>query len=415
MEVRKGYIRTDAGVVPNDWNVANLKSRIAITHGFGFKGEFFRDTGHYRLTTPGHFFEPGGFRDIGAKQKYYVGPLPKGYVLKEGDLIIAMTEQAEGLLGSAALVPVSGEYLHNQRLGKVVLLSNEVSLKFLYRVFNTAFFRAHVRETAAGTKVKHTSPVKLLEIRVPLPPSTVEQEAIAGALADADAWIESLEQLIAKKRQIKQGAMQELLTGKRRLPGFSGEWRFVPISEVAEITTGSRNTQDSVTDGAFPFFVRSQKVERIDSYSFDGEAVLTAGDGVGTGKVFHYVNGKFDAHQRVYRLANFDKRINGYFFYLYFSIHFYSRIMQMTAKSSVDSVRREMIADMLVPLTPSKDEQNQVASVLLEMDSEVSELENKLTKARRIKASMMQELLTGRIRLVKPTAVNARSAEAAHA
>src|SRR5262245_31332429 len=83
-------------------------------------------------------------------------------------------------------------------------------------------------------------------------------------------------------------------------------WKNVPIEEVAKITTGGKNTQDSVEDGAFPFFVRSHNVERINSYSFDGEAVLTAGDGVGTGKVFHYINGKFDAHQRVYRISDFS-------------------------------------------------------------------------------------------------------------
>src|SRR5213596_2856254 len=83
------------------------------------------------------------------------------------------------------------------------------------------------------------------------------------------------------------------------------EWGLERVREVASITTGKRNTQDRVEDGAFPFFVRSQTVESINSYSFDGEAVLTAGDGVGTGKVFHYIHGKFDFHQRVYRISNF--------------------------------------------------------------------------------------------------------------
>ena len=133
-------------------------------------------------------------------------------------------------------------------------------------------------------------------------------------MSDADALIESLEQLLIKKRQLKQGAMQELLTGKNRLPGFEinpgykqtevgvipEDWDLDDIENLAHITTGGRNTQDRIDDGQYPFFVRSQTAERINSYSYDGEAVLTAGDGVGTGKVFHYINGKFDAHQRVY-------------------------------------------------------------------------------------------------------------------
>ncbi|HER26723.1 MAG TPA: hypothetical protein ENI69_06405 [Rhodospirillales bacterium] len=137
------------------------------------------------------------------------------------------------------------------------------------------------------------------------------------------------------------------------------DWDIDHIENLATITTGSKNTQDRVADGEYPFFVRSQTIERINTYSFDGEAVLTAGDGVGTGKVFHYIDGKFDAHQRVYRISNFCDRLNGYFFYLYFSSNFYDRIMQMTAKSSVDSVRRDMIARMLVTLPPTRKEQTE--------------------------------------------------------
>lgn len=141
-------------------------------------------------------------------------------------------------------------------------------------------------------------------------------------------------------------------------------------------------------------------MERINSYSFDGEAVLTAGDGVGTGKVFHYINGKFDLHQRVYKISDFCSFLDGYFFFLFFSNYFYNRIMSMTAKSSVDSVRREMIADMQIPL-PSVEEQRAVATVLSDMDSEISLLENRREKTRSLKQGMMQELLTGRIRLVQ--------------
>jgi len=82
------------------------------------------------------------------------------------------------------------------------------------------------------------------------------------------------------------------------------DWKVDSIINQASITTGAKNTQDRIGDGRYPFFVRSQTVEKINSYSFDGEAVLTAGDGVGTGKVFHYINGKFDYHQRVYKISN---------------------------------------------------------------------------------------------------------------
>lgn len=176
------------------------------------------------------------------------------------------------------------------------------------------------------------------------------------------------------------------------------DWDFAPIVEVASITTGSRNTQDRIDDGVYPFFVRSQTVERINSYSFDGEAVLTAGDGVGTGKIFHYINGKFDLHQRVYKMSNFSDRLIGYYFFVYFSNKFFDRIMSMTAKSSVDSVRREMIADMIVPLPPPL-EQRAIAEALSDADALIAALDALIAKKRDLKQGAMQQLLTGKKRL----------------
>jgi type I restriction enzyme S subunit len=195
-------------------------------------------------------------------------------------------------------------------------------------------------------------------------------------------------------------------TEKQPAPGYKltelGEipqdWEIEKIGRIVSITTGNRNTQDRLPDGKYPFFVRSQKIESIDSYSFDGEAVLTAGDGVGTGKIFHYINGKFDYHQRVYLIHNFGDRIAGYYFYIYFSNFFYDRIMSMTAKSSVDSVRRETISEMQISLPP-KEEQTAIANALSDVDSLLNELEALIEKKQAIKTATMQQLLTGKTRL----------------
>lgn len=171
------------------------------------------------------------------------------------------------------------------------------------------------------------------------------------------------------------------------------DWDIDYIKNLAVIKTGSRNTQDRIENGLYPFFVRSQTVERINSYSYDGEAVLTAGDGVGVGKVIHYVNEKFDCHQRVYRISDFSKKLNGYYFYLYFSNNFLNRIMQMTAKSSVDSVRMDMIANMQIPLPPTKTEQIAIAKALSDADALINSLEKLIAKKRYIKQGAMQQLL----------------------
>lgn len=176
------------------------------------------------------------------------------------------------------------------------------------------------------------------------------------------------------------------------------DWETELIGRLANIKTGSKNTQDRVADGAYPFFVRSQEIERINSYSFDGEAVLTAGDGVGTGKVFHYINGRFDVHQRVYRISDFSERLDGSYFYYQFSNRFYGRIASMTAKTSVDSVRMDMIAEMAIPLPPVS-EQRQIARALSDIDALIETMDKLIDKKRALKQGAMQQLLTGRTRL----------------
>jgi type I restriction enzyme S subunit len=238
-----------------------------------------------------------------------------------------------------------------------------------------------------GSALQEIPIATLRNFSIALPPTITEQEAIAGALSDADAWIESLEQLIAKKRQIKQGAMQELLTGKRRLPGFSGKWETKRLGDLAQIKTGSRNNEDKVELGEYPFFVRSDTVERINTYSHDCEAILVPGEGR-IGEIFHYMVGRFDVHQRVYAITQFVEAVSPRFLYFYMKSNFGVWAMENTVKATVDS------------LPSSTEEQTAIASVLFDMDTEIESLESKLSKAREIKQGMMQELLTGRIRLV---------------
>ncbi|AUJ63881.1 hypothetical protein B9057_05955 [Aestuarium zhoushanense] len=176
-------------------------------------------------------------------------------------------------------------------------------------------------------------------------------------------------------------------------------WIELPIEKLARITTGSRDTKDREANGEYPFFVRSQTIERINSVGFDGEGVLTAGDGVGTGKIFHYINGKCDFHQRVYLMHAFSPEITGRYFYYYFSSFFYDRIMSMTAKSSVDSVRREMIADMMVRLPMDSKEQDRIVEALSDADALIEGLERLIAKKRLIKQGAMQDLLTAKRRL----------------
>ena len=131
--------------------------------------------------------EEGGFRDQGKKTKYFTGDIPKDYILAKDDLVVAMTEQKSGLLGSAAFVPEPNRYLHNQRLGLVVdLKTSRLSKGFLLNLFNTPHLRVEVAKTSTGSKVKHTSPTKLRGVKVGIPPTLKEQEEITTALSTTE-------------------------------------------------------------------------------------------------------------------------------------------------------------------------------------------------------------------------------------
>ena len=176
-----------------------------------------------------------------------------------------------------------------------------------------------------------------------------------------------------------------------RFKGFTEAWEQRKAKELCSISTGKSNTQDRIEDGKYPFYVRSPIVERSNRYLFDEEAVLTVGDGVGTGKVFHYVNGKYDLHQRVYRMFGFSEEISAKYFYYYFSNHFYDRVMAMTAKTSVDSVRYEMIADMEISL-PNKQEQICISMLFEQLDNLITLHQRKYDKLVNVKKSMLEKM-----------------------
>ncbi|WP_263080708.1 restriction endonuclease subunit S [Endozoicomonas sp. Mp262] len=151
------------------WPVTTLHNKIFIKHGFPFKSEYFSESGDYIVLTPGNFFEAGGFKRQAGKEKFYTGKIPKEYLHKKGDLIVAMTEQAEGLLGSCARVPESEVYLHNQRLGLISTDTRLVTKEYIYHLFKTKTVREQLRLTSSGSKVKHTSPERIYNVQVPLP------------------------------------------------------------------------------------------------------------------------------------------------------------------------------------------------------------------------------------------------------
>lgn len=255
------------------WPITSLKGKINIKHGFPFKSEYFSDEAtQFIVLTPGNFYEEGGFKRQAGKEKFYTGDIPEEYLHKAGDLIVAMTEQAAGLLGSCARVPESGIYLHNQRLGLVTTDSKKILRDYIYHLFKTKTVREQIRLTSSGSKVKHTSPERIYDVRVPLP--TVSEQQNIVALLDAletkielnnriNAELEAMAKTLydywfvqfdfpddspqgqGKPYKTSGGKMVYNPTLKREIPE---RWSDKTLSEIANITMGQSPEGSSYND-----------------------------------------------------------------------------------------------------------------------------------------------------------------------
>ncbi|EHZ3054272.1 restriction endonuclease subunit S [Salmonella enterica subsp. enterica] len=253
----------------SNWPVESLRGKIHIKHGFPFKGEFFSDQeSPYIVLTPGNFYEEGGFKRQPGKEKFYTGEIPEEYVHEKGDLIVAMTEQAVGLLGSCARVPESGLYLHNQRLGLITTNPKLLLKDYVYYLFRTRTVREQIRLTSSGSKVKHTSPDRIYNVKAPIPNVTVQQKIIgfldsiedkidlnnrinaeleAMAKTLYDYWFVQFDfpDVNGKPYKTSGGKMAYNAVLKREIPAG---WDVKTLSQIANITMGQSPAGESYND-----------------------------------------------------------------------------------------------------------------------------------------------------------------------
>jgi len=395
---------TELGALPSDWKVVELGAfEPFITSGSRGWAAYYSDFGSpfIRITNLSRSRIYPSLEDL----RYVAVPLNNSEglrtALEDGDVLISITADI-GIIGLVTHEIDLPAYI-NQHIALVRLPPADVNSRYIaYFLAGAAAQRRFKAMTDAGAKAG-MSLTGVHEVLVAVPPTAQEQTAIADALGDADALIDSLEQLLTKKRQIKQGTMQELLTGRRRLPGFAGKWKTALLGEVANVKTGAMNNQDKVEGAEYPFFVRSQTVERIDTYTHDCEAILVPGEG-GIGSIFHYIHGRFALHQRVYGVTGFSDEVVGRFLFFYMRIFFGAHAMGNSVKATVDSLRLPTFLNFEISLPPTKGEQIAIVGVLSDLEGEIEAIEARLTKARALKQAIAQTLLTGRIRLVEPTA-----------
>ena len=381
-----------------DWEVQRLGDIASFFLGSGLsKGDLSSD-GQRRCIHYGELFTTYGERIT----EILHGTNREGgfFLSASNDVLMPTSDVTPDGLATASCIMVD-----NAIIGGGILVirapRNHLNGEFLAYIIKA--HRNQILQLVSGTTVFHIYGRDMASFRFAAP-NVQEQTGIVEALSDVDTSIRALDSLINKKRLIKQAVMQQLLTGKVRLDGFGERWEMTRLGHVAHIRTGSKNNQDKVDDGEFPFFVRSPHVERIDSYSFEGEAILIPGEG-DIGSIFHYVNGRYDVHQRVYNVSQFAKNVCGKFLYYSMTLNFGSHAMQNTVKATVDSLRLPTFKKFRFPLPTDIAEQRAIAAIITDLDAEIGALEARRDKYLAIKQGMMQQLLTGRVRLVKSVSV----------
>ncbi|MFV8481470.1 restriction endonuclease subunit S [Mycoplasma sp. SK341A] len=332
-----------------------------------------------------------GLKNGATKNKLHFGAT-NYFLRKEGQFIYGKQNFFNG-----SMAIITPEF-HNKASSKDVpsFNVNNIDNWFFYYYLARPSFYEKTEDLSLGTGSKRIHENILFNISIAHPELLEEQKKIRSLISNLNSIVSFNSIKLNKLRVIKQSLLDKMfaLYDKKvpeiRFKDFLDMWNHKPAKNLGYITTGNSNTQDSNINGAYPFFIRSDKPLKSDKFLYDEEAVITIGDG-NIGKVFHYINGKFDLHQRCYKISNFTD-VLGKYFYWYFSSNFYNRVIRMSAKATVDSVRLEMIADMEIYFPSDKNEQSKISIFLDSLDSLIYYQEQKLEKLNNIKQALLEKM-----------------------
>ena len=249
--------------------------------------------------------------------------------------------------------------------------TEKVIPQFLYYVLSSEKFFLYDIQNSKGAKMPRGSKDAVMKFEVPLPPPEVQREIVRILDNFTNLTAELTAELTARQKQYEFYRDKLLTFGV--LGGGTIDFRWRMLCEIADISTGNSNTNEAVEDGKYPFFVRSQEPLRKNDFEYDEAAIITAGDGVGVGKVYHYIEGKYALHQRAYRIhINTPEVVPKYYFH-YMKAKFLPYIQKTMFQGSVASIRRPMLNAFPVPV-PSLDVQNRIVNVLDNFEKICSDL-----------------------------------------
>ena len=415
VKIPEGYKQTEVGVIPEDWRVSNIKNISLLP------------------TQNGLFYEPQrkgkGVPLINVSDMYKSAPINVSllelfdatsneisvFKVNSGDLFFTRSSIVpSGIAFCNIFESKRNDVVFDSHLIRVQPNNNLIDSRYLYLNCISQHARTALISEAKTATMTTIDQAAINRCPVLIPPRK-EQTAIATTLSDVDNLIQSLEKLIAKKEAIKTGTMQQLLTGKTRLPEFATrddgsskgfkqtelgripeDWEVSLLSSVCNsFTTGKLDANAMTPNGRYRFYTCAKKYCFINDYAFDMEALLISGNGANVGYI-HYFKGKFNAYQRTYVLSDFKSNI--FYLKLFLEAKLAERIRVEVNAGNTPYITMDTLTEMLIIL-PCKLEQTAIATILSDMDAEIQALQQRLEKTKDIKQGMMQQLLTGKVRL----------------
>lgn len=415
-----GYKQTEVGVIPEDWDIFAFDELVNYKKGFPFKSVDYQSSGVRIIRV-----SDTSYSEIKDESPIYISEKSVeqylSWSLREGDLIFSTVGSKppmyDSLVGKAIQVTCKHDgSLLNQNAVRIRAKSKAKGIQsLLLNHFRTERYIDFIEIIYRGNANQASITLEnLFEFKIPLPCSKEEQAAIANALTDVDALISELEKLIAKKKAIKTATMQQLLTGRTRLPQFAShgdgkpkgykkselgeipeDWEIVPFGSLLGIRHGKNQKAVEAENGKYPIFATGGQIGWANSYVWNKPSVLIGRKG--TISKPRYAEKPFWTVDTLF-YSEIKPHVNAKFIYFKFCMIDW---MQYNEASGVPSLSTNTIENILT-VAPFKEEQTAIANVLSDMDEEIQSLEQRLDKTRQIKQGMMQELLTGKTRLVAP-------------
>lgn len=415
MELMPGYKRSDVGVIPDEWDAKPLGDIGDSLIGLTYRPSEVRKYGTLVLRSSNVQNGTLCFDD----NVFVEADIPERIMVRPGDILVCVRNGSRDLIGKAALID---ERAIGMTFGAFMGVFRSDHGQLLHHVFQSGIFKKQINEHLGAT-INQITNKSLNSFKVPLPPTNEERTRIASALSDVDALLATLDQVVAKKRDLKQAAMQQLLTGKTRLPGFCGEWQKKTLGELGATyggITGKTKSDFGVGTAKYITFMNVMTNAVIDCAAFEQVNISASETQNRVLRGDLLFNGSSETPEEVafcslmaeevpdlylnsfcfgFRLFD-DQQVNGLFLTYYIRANPGREMMKSLAQGSTRyNLSKTALREASV-LLPLKDEQVAIAEVLSGLDAELIALEVRRDKSRDIKQAMMQQLLTGKTRLI---------------